>query len=486
MFRSVRKKPPVTWFPRALERVRLRTLTALPLVVAMLTLGSIVILGQPATTMAPAGAAPARLVAATHGTGMMLRGQWFGSWRTSDGRGFCIEFDKGHPNTRGVRKNSGRLPGLSSEESARVRYVTNAYGSTSSKVDAAAAAIYVWTVQDTSRFNRYYAQMRKSKAIPSRVLRRVGQIAAEAKNHGPYKLTMSMGAGYVGQTVNGTVTVRAQNGRPVSGMRITLTASNASVTKAARATDSRGRLAYSARVTKLGAVRVSSRLSTRSTNVWITTPSAGHQRLALAGRGSDTASATVASQRRIGRPTVTSACSGDCQGRAPVTVSMTNPRGSATLRQYIFSNNVRVGYLDIPAGTTRRTTLQLPDEAKVTTSYCYLTSARQCSSAPVANAGAFVVECPPAAEFRYTGNCPCDAVKTITYEVRAPAGSRRRYTATLTTVPAAGQPVTTTVALTAGSWTKLPQVKVPTGTRVDLSFKVLNKSVLLDRSTQGL
>src|SRR4051812_41504590 len=40
-----------------------------------------------------------------------------------DGTGFCIEFDKDHPDSTGAGQLGGRVPGMSTEDSERVKYV---------------------------------------------------------------------------------------------------------------------------------------------------------------------------------------------------------------------------------------------------------------------------------------------------------------------------------------------------------------------------
>lgn len=224
---------------------------------------------------------------------------------------------------------------MSASQSARVRHVTNTYGSTRSAVDGAAAAIYVWKIQDTDRFDVYYAKLVKDGGVSASIRKRVAEITAEAKNHGPYLLAMTMGAGYVGQLVRGRVTVRAHNGKVVQGMAVALAMNgNGVITQRDRSSDNGGRVDFTAGVSRPGVLRVNASLTMPGQNVWVTRPSAGRQRLVLAGKQQLlTAKATVASERRIGAPTVTSECGSDCKGAAPVVVRMANPCGSMVLRR---------------------------------------------------------------------------------------------------------------------------------------------------------
>lgn len=437
---------------------------------------------------APAEAAPKPdpYPSAKHAVGMILRGQWFGSWRTADGRGFCIEFDRSSPNNRGAVKVGRNVPGMNTATSARVRYVTNAYGLTRSNTDGAAAAIYVWQSENRPRFRRYYARMVRLGAIPDRVLRRVHEIAAEARDHGPYTLAVRMGSGYVGQLVTGTATVRAANGHPVARKTVSLsTNANANLTMPSQVSDGRGQVGFRVRVTSVGAVRVDARLTTPDQGVWVTRPSGGRQRLVLHGRATMSTTAYAASQRTLNGPQVTSACTGDCQGAAPVTVTMRNACGGAVLREFVYSNGrlVAGGSVDVAPCRTARTTVTLPDNAVVTTRYCYLNAAHRCIAAPAPNPGSLRVVCPPAVEYRFTGSCPCGGPKTISYAIRAPATSTRRYT--ITQIVRGVDSRTTTATLSRnGVWQQLPAVTLTKGVSVEVRQTVLGRTQVLDAFTQ--
>lgn len=226
---------------RTFHVLRAVPLLSVLLVLALLRAGTLGLIAQQPRRDSADPAEKAKPAAATHGAGHIIRGQWIGTWRTADGSGFCIEFDKAHPNSTGVKTVGGNVPGMSPDQSARVRYVTNKYGTTRSRTDGAAAAIYVWKVQDTDRFDTYYAKLVKQGQVSDAIRRRVAEIATEARLHGPYKLTITMAAGYPGQSVRGQVTVRAHNGKAVPGMRVTLTPNdNGVVTRKARASDRRG------------------------------------------------------------------------------------------------------------------------------------------------------------------------------------------------------------------------------------------------------
>ena len=469
---------------------RRTTATILVIVLAMLISGLAAFLTreslQPQTAAADTSH---KLAHGTHGAGYTIDGQWFGSWRVPEGTGFCFEFDKGHPDSLGGGVVHGNVPGMGPEDSARVKYVANHYGTTHSNLDAAAAAIYVWKIQNTSRFNNYYAGLLKKHKISTTIQHRVSQIAAEAANHGPYTLTMSLGAGLPGQTVSGTVTVRAAaHHQLVPGRAVVITAqSNAVLVHADRTSSSTGQLHFSVKVTGTGTVRVDAKLvSPSSGSVLINRPTPGHQRLVLSFTTTESATATVSSHRSPSGPSVVSTCSGNCGGAAPVTVSVSNPSGAATLREIVLIDGKPLsgGTLDVAGGTTGKKSFTVDDGAVVTTSYCYLNTARACSSAAIANTGSLTVDCPPLPEYRFSATCPCGTDRQITYEVQAPAGSKRSYTVTLSVKDAGGSTSTKSIQLTSG-WQALPTATLAKGSTATLSVTVEGRTTVLDSLTEA-
>jgi len=458
------------------------------IVVAMLISAAVVFSARETIRPQPAAAESHTRVHGTHGKGYVIDGQWIGTWHTQDGTGFCIEFDKDHPDSTGAGQLGGRVPGMSTEDSERVKYVANHYGRTNSKVDGAAAAIFVWKTQDTRRFNSYYAKLLKTKKVSKAIRDRVAEIAAEAANHGPYKLTMTMGSGVVGQSDAGVVTVRTQKGKAVSRRAVVLTArSNGTLVRQDKTTDAKGRLAFSVKVTGTGAVRVDAKLvSPAPGGVLMTRPSAGHQRLVLAGKTMESASSTVSTQRSVNGPALSSACAADCAGAAPVTVSASNPCGAAVLREivYVDGRALKSGEVDVTACRSVEKSFTIADGSVVTTRYCYLNTAKNCSGTPVANPGSVTVVGRALRGYRFAATCPCGADRAITYEVQSPAGSRRNYTVTLTVTAGNGSKWSRSMGLGNG-WQALPTASLGKGSTATLTVTVLGKTKILDSVTEA-
>ncbi|GAA3633317.1 hypothetical protein [Microlunatus ginsengisoli] len=465
------------------------TAVALLIILAMLITGTVTFLTR--ETLRPETAAADtshKRTKGTHGVGYVIDGQWIGTWRITDGTGFCIEFDKDHPDSTGAGTLHGRVPGMSAEESERVKYVANHYGLTTSKVDGAAAAIYVWKTQNTSRFNSFYAKLLKKKMVSKAIRDRVSQIAAEAANHGPYKLSMTMGSGLPGQTVSGVVTIKATNGKAVAGRTVALTAKSAgTVAGQDKASNAKGQLRFSVKVTGTGTVRIDAKLTTPAAGgVWITRPTSGHQRLVLAGKATESATATVSSHRSTTGPSLASACTGNCGGAAPVTLTASNPCGAATLREIVYVDGKALtdGTLDVAACKTGTKTFTVTDDAVVTTKYCYLAAGGTCAGAPTTNSGSLTVTCPPLPTYRFSATCPCGKDRQLTYEVQAPAGSRRSYAVTLTVKAADGSTWTRSATLT-GGWQALPTATLAKGSTATLTVTVLGRTTTLDSLSES-
>jgi hypothetical protein len=471
---------------RAQTRRQLSRLAAISIAITMIALGAVVVLGS--TFHTPKTAAAATRTDARHGTGISIKGQWFGTWITPDGRGFCIEFEKDHPDHRGSDRTSGRVPGMTTEQSAQVKFIANKYANTRSRTDAVAASIFIWKVQNTTRFDRYYASLLKRNLVSASIRARVSDIAAEAKNHGPYKISMKMGAGLVGQSVNGVATVRAKNGKRMKGMAVSLSInSNGSFVSRATKTNSDGNLTFVAKVKRPGSVRVDARMLTASAGrVFITNPTPGRQRLVVGAESLEVTRASVSSIKSLAGPTVRSTCDESCKGIAPVTVSMNNPCGTAPIREFIYSNGKLVsgGTFDVASCSTGSKTVNLPDGAVVTTKYCYLDGAKNCTTSQVSHGGTFNVVCPPWVTYSFSGSCPCDGDKAVKYSVLAPAGSSRTYTATLVVTDGAGSR-SQNLSLVNGTSKSFTTVTLKPGARVELSFTVEGKKYLLDSMTQN-
>lgn len=129
--------------------------------------------------------------------------------------------------------------------------------------------------------------------------------------------------------------------------------------------------------------------------------------------------------------------------------------------------------------------MTLPDNTLVTTAFCYLDAQKRCIDTPKANGGRLRVGCPPLVEYRFSGVCPCADAKTLTYQVRAPAGSPRKFTVTMVMKPASGSSRTSTAVLQNGTWASLPAVTLGKGDEVTLRVSVLGRTTLLDAMSQN-
>lgn len=460
-----------------------RALLTIPLLLALVALGTISFAVR--ETVRPQ-TADAAITAGTHGTGYTIKGQWFGSWVQGGARGFCIDFDRGHPDSGSLKHLNGNVPGMATEDSARVKYIVNKYGDTNDKTTAAAVSIFVWKIQRTTRFNTFYAKLLKEKAIPASLRKKELQLVEESKLHGPFRIVIAQKAALPGQTFTGTAKVTTKSGKALGDAPLTLSTTNASFVSKTGKTDKSGTVRFTSRVQGAGQVTTTATLDMPSANAsWINSPTAGHQRLVMAGKGRQTTSARAASVKTQNGPTVQNLCNGDCNGAAPVKVTMKNGSGRK-VREYVYKNGTLAASFDVAARATVSKNVTMADAAVVTTKWCYVKANGACDAAPVSVGAPLTVECPKWIDYTYEGTCPCDPGKNLTFVVSVPADSTRTYTVNLVVTPTTGAVVPYTKVMKGGDKYRFPPLRFANGTKVTLSFTVLGKTHLLDAMTQDV
>ena len=154
------------------------SLPALAALTALFTLA--VLLLVPAT--------PARALAgASTGTGHLWRGDgvsWLGTYRLDDGRqAFCLEVGKKSPVGIEYDTSTGEaVVGVSSEDHARLAYISRTWGGTGDPDTAAAGQLAVWTITGLGGHTQRYYAGRANDHWPI-VLQRANEMLAEATAH---------------------------------------------------------------------------------------------------------------------------------------------------------------------------------------------------------------------------------------------------------------------------------------------------------------
>ncbi|BDZ49150.1 hypothetical protein GCM10025867_13910 [Frondihabitans sucicola] len=134
------------------------------------------------------------LASSSHGVGHLWKGDnfsWIGSYRMDDGRlGFCLE--AGRPSPIGNDYSTSlttQVAGTTPEETARLAWIARTYAATTSRDDAAAAQLAVWTITGLNGHTQeYYAARANERA--AFVLQRAKAILADADT----KATMTASA----------------------------------------------------------------------------------------------------------------------------------------------------------------------------------------------------------------------------------------------------------------------------------------------------
>jgi hypothetical protein len=393
--------------------------------------------------------------------------QWIGSWKIKEGSGFCIQFNLGHPQDTGAHKVH-KVPGMGPKTSARAMYITNAYATTKNDREGAAAAIAVWKLQNTSRFNSYYKWLDKHHKVSASLKKRVAQILNESYAHGPYKLSVKQSAGLVGQVITGTVTARAVHNHAAAGKLVSLSLSNAHRISGPSRTGSKGVSKFKARVTDIGTVTSRVTLTAPSSKtVWLTSATPGHQKLIVAGPFHEKTHATASSQKTVGGVSLTSNCNTNCNGEATVRATTpVIPAGAKSVKYTLRVGSKAVATLIASAGhSATATTPKLRDTTHVTTEYCYVDSHGKCVTKTVHFKGSFEVVCPPSATANLIINCSCSPVRQVRVSAM-PSPENKRYDTLTLRVGSSSR----TVALTNGKSTTVGPLAVKRGDNVSCVY----------------
>lgn len=355
---------------------------------------------------------------------------WAGNWSLNGKRGYCIDFSWHNPDGGSSNVVSGNLPGMTAEESARAKFITNTYANTNSDVWAAGAALAIWKIQGGSAFNTYFKFLvDKGHAKDARA--KMATILEASKTHAPYKVVVKSNVVLVGQDGKGSVTVTGSNGKPAAGRSVTLSTNDRVriTSDPTLKTNFSGVVRFTFKRVNVGTARINARVvSPSSGKVILSTPSAGNQRL-IQGVFQDVASGYTSFDKKAGAPTITSSCTDNCNGIAPVTSKACNPAGARAIRWFHMNGTTKVAHQDTAGGACSTKTFKVADGVKLTKEYCYLDKVGgTCVTSHIKVAGVFEVICPPWVKVTGTFECQCEGGIKFNFNLAAPGGVRY-YTA---------------------------------------------------------
>lgn len=436
-------------------------------------------------------AAPANASTATPVVGMKLRGGpghtstvYAHIWQLDGKRGPCIDFGRRTPDSASGTRTIGQVPGMTAEQSRQAFKLVQTYRGTSSDFTAAALALSVWKLRGDADFKTWYSWAKRTDAVGPRLERRVNAMLAEAKSHGPYKVSVKLQPVLKGQTGVGTVKVTDSRGKAARSMPVNVkrTTTAAKLVRKAGRTNSKGVATF--KFTRTGSGKVGFRATVSAPSVkkaLLSQPSAGNQRLLVGGfRDSWSGSAEYTSS--AGAPTFTTTCDTDCDGQATVGVKYCNPQRNASPMRWVGSvGGSKVLTLDVKPGTCSQESIRLTDGNVLTMKYCTLNKVGgSCTNRFTELKKTYEVVCPAWATATIQLACTCkpDESGSVTFDPLI-AGNPRYYTGYVIIDDGT---IVRPVPLEIGVSKTVDIGQIKSGTKIDVTFKVwrdANKTQLL-------
>ncbi|SHG84816.1 hypothetical protein SAMN05443575_2922 [Jatrophihabitans endophyticus] len=339
------------------------------------------------------GAASAVANSLRPGLGYRPAGEFVGYYLTRDGtKVYCLSPRRAAPSSVSLHTVS-RYPGLGRASSAALAYAVRIWGDARSPRAAAVESQVLNTLAGNGTDVR-----RRNRHLPASLRRDVAAHVSRARaQRGPYTVRLSTPRAVLpGGRATGSVLVRSAAGRPVSGVRVRLTASRNAAVRGVVRTGRGGSARFRYAVTDVGEVRFGARASALPpTAVRVSHPHAGQQRMVswaptTAARASSSFRAAASGfSHRYG-------CTSECDGR-PVTVLRACAPAARVASRLVYRVGGRRVVVPFAASGRRRcvsTTVTSADGDRVGATWQYRVG-RHWSRA-VAAGGTFVVDCPPA------------------------------------------------------------------------------------------
>lgn len=401
------------------SRLRLPVLVALVAALVAVPVGVVISL----TTPEKASAATTKVAGYQLKAGPKLgRGtEWMGSYAL-DGHapGYCIDYGKQTPhavNWRDVRS----LPRMTGDRFARMSYLLSRYGNTRSNTQAAALNAALNLLVGNAGFasdwkNSYVGQLNaRDRGVVPLANRMISESAA---NRGPYRVSVRITkAAAVGGTGTAAVTVTSAARKAMADMPLRITLRNA---KAARklpvSTGRSGSVGVSFVPAGAGAVTVGATVSNlvQFSLIRLSTPTGpAVQRLASAAapRTSAAAQATYGAAYPVQNLAMSMACTTDCYGRPPITVTGTNSSTRDRLQVFLTVAGKPLGganVLTLAPGRSGKVTIVVKDGDRIGLVYRWQRGSGWTGMS--AYGKPLTVNCPPAALVDFVVDCPCDGL----------------------------------------------------------------------------
>lgn len=341
---------------------------------------------QAATRQAAAMGPGLNLRAAPHHTvsGVLHAGFWL----VKDTAGHthyevCISYN--HPAPDGTAAAfRAALPAPSPEAGARLKTAANLTTGT----DATSGAV-LWfaaariLVDDPAARSKDAAALRADLPVYEReagavVVARAKDLAAAARVHAPYAVTVDGTGAVPGQTGTAKVSVRGSNGQPAAGRPVSWTVTGATITSAGRATGTAGTASVTFRSTTLGQTVTAAVTTPSAATVWTNAAAVtpGKQ-IVIGGGATDTTRASAVFELCPVEASHRTVCPCKKTGTRDVTVTFDAAALPGWYQGYVTVDGVEAGHTDLDANGAGDVTAHVQTGQDVEVGYrIYPTAAR--------------------------------------------------------------------------------------------------------------
>lgn len=411
-------------------------MVSIPMIVAIM----VAFLGLSATSVAvapDAEAATATTFSRAYGVWMPKgTGRPYGGWvGTYKGKaptgellqGPCIDRNLNMANATDIIKSTSTLPGATTDESRRMRYLANLHGKTGSNTTAKHLAMAVWIIQDPimrtymneMKSKYYWSSGVKKYYITSADVTAIENLIKESEKHGPYNTTLSGAAVGVTKSTTLTLKVRSAHGYypPAGGTVSFSVTSNAVITavngvagKTTGTVSTTGAATVTVKVTGKGLVKVTPYVYYPDSGaVLINVRSSTSVQRIIGGALKERSTASFSFEKKVGGPAYTTVCSTNCDGNAVVTAKVCNDAANSPLKYaFVKQDGTIVTYIDVAPGACAEKAMNLVDANVITSKYCHTSAVGgACTTGWTNNPGSYEVVCPAWIKVVISVGCDC-------------------------------------------------------------------------------
>lgn len=377
------------------------------------------------------GATASAATSCTEKVGMMLPGGpghsssvYAGTWKCGELVGFCVNFGLHGPDQNVGPHVIGQIPGTTQAESDVAAMIDGTYRLTTNKLVAAQAAYAIWKIIGDKDFRTYNAWAVRTNQFPD-VRKGASRMIAEAKQLLGLRLKVKLVTGEIGKFVPGVVKA-SSHGKPLAGVKVSLTAQNGTLSRSGGVTNEAGELKFKVYGTTLG-VKTTVHAKTSVVKVGYivsTSPTVGQQTIVSVPKKVQK-QAMASYLATVKGPKIVSECDTNCDGTADMTV---NACAANVKLHYVGSVDGAVAYeMTVAAKTCKTKRFQLVDQDVLSHKVCSWAGGA-CTSDYVRLPGKFVVNCPPAPPVFMQVGCDCEDVKDFTLVIDMTNITRTGYT----------------------------------------------------------